>query len=370
MYAPATASAAPRTPHHQARRPAGRRCEQSPIDRPGYGNAKLDVLTYARCVGAVGTSSPAWPPDHRAVTAVDEIALDFSSALTVESVRVGGAAATASRRGADLVVPARVAADERVTLVVAYHGVPRTVPMPSGRGDFGEGLGLRADADGEAWTMQEPYGGHTWYPVNDHPSDEAIYDIAVTVPKGWAAIAQGGLTGVTPGPDGDTYRWSSDAPVASYLATGRGPVHQAHRRRAARPSHHVLDPHGQGRIRRAAPRHSAVAGLAGGAVRAVPFPTAGVMVDSGSAMETADGHVRRAAGESGGRRPDPCGRSSLHEYAHQWFGDAVTRRLDRPVAQARAGPCTPNGCGPSTRAGPLTRSGSSWPGARIPSPDR
>ena len=24
--------------------------------------------------------------------------------------------------------------------------------------------------------MQEPYGAHTWYPVNDQPSDKALYD--------------------------------------------------------------------------------------------------------------------------------------------------------------------------------------------------
>ena len=25
--------------------------------------------------------------------------------------------------------------------------------------------------------MQEPYGAFTWYPVNDQPSDKALYDI-------------------------------------------------------------------------------------------------------------------------------------------------------------------------------------------------
>ncbi len=27
--------------------------------------------------------------------------------------------------------------------------------------------------------MQEPYGAYSWYPVNDQPSDKALYDISV-----------------------------------------------------------------------------------------------------------------------------------------------------------------------------------------------
>ena len=63
--------------------------------------------------------------------------------------------------------------------------------------------------------MQEPFGAFTWYTVNDQPSDKALYDIAVTAPPGWAGIASG-----TPaGRDGNTFRYRSTDPVASYMTT-------------------------------------------------------------------------------------------------------------------------------------------------------
>src|SRR6185436_14112668 len=132
---------------------------------------------------------------------------------------VDGEAATSSWAGDDIVVPAHRTADERTTLIVRYHGRPQTVPMPSQRTDFDEGLGLRADINGEAWTMQEPYGAGTWYPANDTPSDEAVYDTVITVPAGWAAVAHGQLVGVDRSGDRDTFRWQARDPVASYLAT-------------------------------------------------------------------------------------------------------------------------------------------------------
>ncbi|MFC7483955.1 hypothetical protein ACFQX7_33450 [Luedemannella flava] len=86
-------------------------------------------------------------------------------------------------------------AGARATLVVGYHGSPRPESMPGWSGWTGNGMGLRAMGNGEAWSIQQPVGAFTWYPVNDHPSDEALYDIAVTVPKGWTGIATGQLVG-------------------------------------------------------------------------------------------------------------------------------------------------------------------------------
>src|SRR5690606_16965487 len=97
----------------------------------------------------------------------------------------------ATQRDQDLIVPLSesVPEDTRLTVEVWYSGTPEAVTMPSTRGDFDEGLGLRVESDGAVWTMQEPYGAFTWYPVNDHPSDEALYDIDVSVPNGWSAVA-------------------------------------------------------------------------------------------------------------------------------------------------------------------------------------
>ena len=71
--------------------------------------------------------------------------------------------------------------DERYVLEVSYSGTPEPTPAPTSRSDFTTS-GWTITPDGETWTMQEPYGAFTWYPVNDQPSDKALYDITVTVP--------------------------------------------------------------------------------------------------------------------------------------------------------------------------------------------
>ena len=155
----------------------------------------------------------------RAITPVSAVQLDFSDSYTVDDVTVDGTTVPSIWQDDDISVPKDLGANARTTLVVRYHGRPTPVPMPSQRGDFDEGLGLRVASGGEAWTMQEPYGASTWYPVNDTPSDEALYHLSITVPTGWSAVAHGRLAGISNGPVRDTFDWVSTDPVASYLAT-------------------------------------------------------------------------------------------------------------------------------------------------------
>jgi aminopeptidase N len=296
---------------------------------PDYGNGSLDVLAYQLQL--------AWDPDSRRLDAtaaltiraaepVDRITLDFADSYTVDSVSVNGTAATSSWDGDDIVVPAALDTDARATLVVAYHGRPRPVDMPSGRGDFDEGVGLRSTPDGEAWTMQEPYGAATWYPANDMPSDEAVYDTSVTVPDGWAAVAHGQLVGVDEGGDTDTFRWQARDPVASYLATlavaeytriddtGPGGIPLTYWLRTGKDE--AFEPI----VRRTPELLSWLADRFG----PYPFSSSGVVfVESESAMETQQ-MVTFGSELSPATDAEYVAEVLLHEYAHQWFGDAVT----------------------------------------------
>src|SRR2546430_3982922 len=56
-------------------------------------------------------------------------------------------------------------------------------------------------------------------PGQRHPSDKARYDIRVTVPAGWTAVASGEFRGQAHGADGDTFTWHGSDPQASYLTT-------------------------------------------------------------------------------------------------------------------------------------------------------
>ncbi|MEU7846895.1 M1 family metallopeptidase [Micromonospora parva] len=288
---------------------------------PERGTDAVDVLHYGLDLN--------WSPTTRTLTGTATVhlrptrdaplvSLDFTP-YAIDTVTVDGTNAVGAVAHEKLVVDTPVRADVPITLVVVYHGKPSTTPMPSKRGDS-HPLGLTVDSDGGIWTMQEPFGAFTWYPANDHPSDEALYDITVTAPKGWTGVASG-----TPvGHSGNTFTYRSTAPVASYattLAVGR------YKKLTA------IGPHGipvttwyRAKDARYLPmlkRSPAFLTWLEQRFGPYPFDSAGlVVVESASAMET---QQMVTLGEVQPQRGDKMfDLTTLHEYAHHWFGDAVT----------------------------------------------
>jgi aminopeptidase N len=304
--------------------PLGVPGESTPIADPiypDYGNPAIDVLHYGLDLSwDTKTFTGQAAITLRAVKAVAAVTLDFSPAYTVDGATLDGKPVTATIKGGDLTVPATLAAAAKATLVVKYHGVPAPVPMPSHRSDV-EPLGLTVTSDGLLWTMQEPYGSSTWYPSNDQPSDKALYDIAITVPPGWAGVASGTPDGQT----GNTFRYTSKDPVATYLTTlavGRFTKETA------------TGPHGipltywyrkgaGDKIMDVVRRSPSYLEWLESRFGPYPFPSAGVLVvPSDSGMET---QQMITLGEGiAGASVDEVDADLLHEYAHQWFGDAVT----------------------------------------------
>ena len=96
------------------------------------------------------------------------------------------------------------------------YAAPRRCPdQPQRRPDS------RLDHDeASQWTMQEPFGAYSWYPVNDHPSDKAFYDARIVAPRGMVGVFNGKLVARRQVPDGRTVtRWHLASPAASYLTT-------------------------------------------------------------------------------------------------------------------------------------------------------
>jgi aminopeptidase N len=291
---------------------------------PDYGNPAIDVLHYGLALTwapATKTLSGQATIRLRAVTAVPSVRLDFSGAYRISTLTLDGAGATGRVTGGDLVVDRPLAAGAGATLVVGYEGTPATVPMPSHRGDV-EPLGLTVTADAELWTMQEPYGASTWYPANDQPSDKALYDIAITVPAGWSGVASGTPKARTSGAAGDTFSYTSTAPMASYLTTLAAG-------RYTRTE--VTGPHGLPITlwTRAGRDDASIPALSRSPQYLTwleerfgpyPFPSTGVvLVPSKSAMETQQ--MLTVGAEVAAAQGVPS--VLVHEYAHQWFGDAV-----------------------------------------------
>ncbi|MGC4892890.1 M1 family metallopeptidase [Micromonospora sp. DT31] len=291
---------------------------------PARGTDALDVLHYDLELD--------WAPSTKTLTGTatlrirpvenaPSLVLDFMP-YQVDGVTVDGSPAPGAVAREKLTVTAPVVADQPVTLVVKYHGSPKTTPMPSQRKDV-EALGLTVTKEGGLWTMQEPFGALTWYPANDQPSDEALYDIRVTVPAGWSAIASG-----TPaGQSGTTFTYRSTDPVATYLttlavgkyqkltATGpRGiPLTYWYRKGVDDKLVPYL---------KKSPQYLTWLEKKFGPY---PFPSGGVVVvDSASGMETQQMITMGGKIENTRARRDRWGSDVVHEYAHQWFGNSVT----------------------------------------------
>jgi aminopeptidase N len=284
---------------------------------PARGTDRLDVLKYSLNLiwnPVTGNLTGEAQVQIRPIVDAKSIVLDFMP-YQLDDVLVDGTPAGASIEKEKLTVAAPVIAGQPVTLVLRYHGKPRTTPMPSQRGDA-EPLGLTATKDGELWTMQEPYGAFTWYPANDIPSDEAFYDISVTVPPGWTAVASG-----TPVAQMEnTYSYTSADPVAPYvttLAVGKyrkitepGP--------GGLPLTYWYRPGKDDKLVPALKKSGPLLTWLEQKVGPYPFPSAGVVVvDSASAMETQETVTL-------GARIGNLEANLLHEYAHQWFGNSVT----------------------------------------------
>lgn len=272
----------------------------------------------------------AWDPDtrilsgtdtltFRAVADTDSFQLDLGEPLTVSEVRLDQQPVEFERADDALVVSAAIEADQRYAVEVDYQGTPESVPAPTTRTDI-ENLGWTITEDGEVWTMQEPYGAFTWYPVNDQPSDKALYDFTIAVPDPMVGIANGQLTDRSSADGITTTHFTLDSPAASYLVTiAIGDYAMAEQETASGLPITLWAPTGDtAAMRRLRYSKRAIEWIERRLGR-FPFSTAGaVAVPSQSAMET-------QTLITVGNADYPLSPVVLvHEYVHQWYGDKIT----------------------------------------------
>ncbi|MEH0937458.1 M1 family metallopeptidase [Micromonospora psammae] len=293
---------------------------------PGRGNGGYDVSAYRlrvrydpasdRLTGRASVTATA-------TAALSRFNLDLVG-LDVSRVTVSGAAAEHRRDGDELVVtpPRGLPRGTAFTVDVDYGGTPTSVADAV----LGSGGWLHT-ADG-AVALGQPDSAATWFPVNDHPSDKATYDVEVTVPDGLAALSNG-----VPGPkaarDGwTTWRWTESSPMASYLSTlviGRYRVRtDTHAGRPMVTAVAAALPV-DGPQARSLARTGVIADFLAERFGPYPFGSYGgiAVADEriGYALETQSRPVYGPGFFRGGR---PNESVVVHELAHQWFGDSVT----------------------------------------------
>jgi len=255
----------------------------------------------------------------RATSDADSFQLDLGAPLTVTAVAVDGHAASFTHPGKDLVVDTSVVRDSRHTVQVAYHGTPEPVEAPVTRSDFST-VGWTTTANHEVWTMQEPFGAFTWYPVNDQPSDKALYDFTIRVDAPWVGIANGTMTSREV-EDGHTVtHFRLGQPAASYLTTIAIGAYRSDELETDSGTPVMLWalPSQPGAFRDLRYVKTAVEWIEK-KLGPYPFDTVGaVLTASDSAMET---QTLLTMGDNEYVRSQEV---IVHELVHQWYGDLVT----------------------------------------------
>ncbi|MBA2446338.1 MAG: M1 family peptidase [Nocardioidaceae bacterium] len=302
--------------------------ESEPAEDPYYpemSNPEVDVLHYLLALDWDGARlNGETTVTFQATEDTSSVRLDLASALVVDQVSLDGE--PIGHEQVDDGITFETGAlmpGQTHTLVIPYAGVPEPTPAPSARSDMTGGLGWNVDDDGSVYTFQEPYGAFTWYPVNDHPSDKALYDAAVTAYDGDVGVFNGVLESSEGAGDAVTNTWHLDEPAASYLVTiAIGPyTEHVKTTPSGMEISYWLMPRDEHLLPSLTRDGSDSFEWAEEHIGDYPFSSLGFLIVGGSSAMETQTLVTISRGAAG--RPDAV---VLHELSHQWFGDSVTPR--------------------------------------------
>lgn len=197
-----------------------RAAQRDPVDQryvPGHGDRRYAVSAYDVSIVYVpetnrleGTAVITATLQADAATLV----LDLYRLRVAKVLLDGRRPAKFVHKQSHLTITPRepLTAGTEVVVTVAYSGSP--APMPGPDGDAGW-----EELEDGAIVASQPHGAPSWFPCNDRPSDKARYTVEVTVPSGYAAVANGRADGTRRGAGTVTHRYVQDEPMATYLAS-------------------------------------------------------------------------------------------------------------------------------------------------------
>lgn len=189
---------------------------------PDLGNGGYDAQSYTVAITwepAVGILTGTTTMVALATQDLSTFYIDFGE-LDIVDISVNKKPARATRTSAAdinlLIEPTTPIPDGGTfELVMTYSGVPatiRSVALPIE-------AGWTTTPDGTSYVVTEPDGAYSWFPVNDHPLDKALFRFEITVPEGVTAVANGVNTEMITDIGSNTWVWEGTQPMAPYLAT-------------------------------------------------------------------------------------------------------------------------------------------------------
>jgi aminopeptidase N len=189
---------------------------------PDFGNAGYDVIHYDLDLDV------SVAPHHlngrarlviEAERDLSQLTLDLAG-LNVRRVRINGFRAKFAQADGKLIVrPRHPIHKGRIFLLsVDYGGTPQTIQDPTAPDDPSIRLGWFSYQD-STYVVSEPVGASTFFPANDEPTDKASFTIAVTVPAGYTAAANGVLVSRRERLGKRRFVWQMRDPMTTWLAT-------------------------------------------------------------------------------------------------------------------------------------------------------
>ena len=297
---------------------------------PNAGNGGYDVAKYQIAIS--------WDPAAAFLRGTTVISAHSTQrlesffvdlALPVDKVLVNGQPADFAKQGfADIkITPATaIESGSDFSVTVDYGGKPGDVRQ----GDIQPWL-----TTNQEWTAAgEPESSAWWFPANDHPSDPALMDVSVRVPRGMEAISVGRLESADSGTeaDFDTWHWIARQPMATYVnfvSIGQYELKQGADERSALRlcgDRAALAGESQASVRRDAHVWRRGSKTLESMFGPYPFTELGGLVAAHQfgfgGLENQTRPVYNASSILSDFAPELI----THELAHMWFGDNVTLR--------------------------------------------
>jgi aminopeptidase N len=288
---------------------------------PKSGNGGYDVENYDISLDIDPASAAISGQTVITATATQDLAafyLDFDG-LSISGVTLDGGASKFERKGAKLKVtcPQAIAARTPFTVAVTYSGRPKGLANQRG---------WQKDGD-DIFTFDESVGASCWYPANDTPLDKATFTLRLTVPQPYVATGNGVLASTQTQGDKQTFTWTMDKPMTTYLAAvtvGRYES-QSSTSPAGVTIRNYASPDLAALVRTAYARTGEVLDYFAIVFGPYPFAAYGIVATDAAT----DGAIENQTLSLFGKQylaadPESAMWGLAHELAHQWFGDSVS----------------------------------------------